>query len=277
MMSQFSSKNLLASALIVLAAALFLLNLGGYLSPAQDIVLAPLAAAQAWISERYFTVRDLLTSPRDVAALQARVTELEAENARLQDEIIVLQEQAAEVEVLSALLNYARGRPQSSYLAASVIGYDPSPFVRSITLSAGTDHGVLYGMPVVTDAGLVGRVIEASAELSRAQLISDPGLAVNVKLQESRADGVLVAQPNGELWIDLIDQDANVSVGELVLTSGLGGGFPADVPVGQVVSVRRRDFELFQRAVIQPAVDLEGVEIVLIITDFQPLEPELAP
>lgn len=275
-MSQFSSKNLLASALIVLAAALFLLNLGGYLAPAQDIVLAPLAAAQAWISERYFTVRDLLTSPRDVAALQARVAELEAENARLQDEIIVLQEQAAEVEVLSALLNYARGRPQGAYLAASVIGYDPSPFVRSITLSAGTDHGVLYGMPVVTDLGLVGRVIEASAELSRAQLITDPALAVNVKLQESRADGVLVAQPNGELWIDLIDQDANVTVGELVLTSGLGGAFPADIPIGQVVSVRRRDFELFQRAVIEPTADLDGVEIVLIITDFQPLEPEAA-
>lgn len=277
MMSQFSSKSLLASALIVLAAALFLLNLGGYLAPAQDLILAPLAAAQAWISGRYFAVRDLLTSPRDVAALQARVAELEAENARLQDQVIGLQEQAAEVEILRALLNYARSRPQGRTLTANVIGLDPSPFVRSITLSAGTNHGVLYGMPVVTDQGLVGRVIEVSGETSRVQLITDPALAVNVKLQESRADGLLVAQPNGEMWIDLIDQDAEVTPGELVLTSGLGGAFPADVPVGQVVSVRRRDFELFQRAVIEPSVDAKSVQVVLIITNFQSLEPEAGP
>lgn len=277
MMSQFSSKGLLASALVVLAAALFLLNVGGYLAPAQDLILGPLAAAQSWISERFYTVRDLLTSPRDVAALQARVAELEAENARLQDEIIVLQEQAAEVGILRALLNFARGRPESRYVTASVIGFDPSPFVRSITLSAGTDHGVLYGMPVVTDVGLVGRIVEVSAAVSRAQLITDPELAVNVKFQTSRADGVITAQPNGELWVDLIDQNIAVTPGELVLTSGLGGAFPADVPVGQVVSVRRRDFELFQRAVIEPSVDLERVEIVLVITSFQTLEPELGP
>ncbi len=276
MMSQFSSKSLLAGALIVLAAALFLLNLGGYLAPAQEVLLAPLAALQNWISERYFTVRDLLISPRDVATLQARIAELEAENSRLQDEIIVLQEQANEAEQLGALLNFARGRPERDYLAASVIGFDPSPFIRSINLSAGTDHGVLYGMPVVTDDGLVGRIIETSAQLSRAQLITDPELAVNVRLQESDADGVLVAQANGELWVDLIDQDAEVVAGELVLTSGLGGLFPDDVVVGQVLSVRRRDFELFQQAVIEPAVDLANLEIVLVITDFQAVGAEAA-
>ncbi len=276
-MSQISSKSLLAGALIVLAAALFLLNLGGYLAPARQVVLTPLSAAQRWISDRYFTVRDLLASPRDVATLQTRIAELEAENAQLKDQVIALQEQAAEAEVLGALLNYARGRPESRYLATNVIGLDPSPFIRSINLSAGTDDGVLYGMPVVTEDGLVGRVNEVSAELSNAQLLTDPALSVSVLLQDSRADGVLVAQPNGELWVDLIDQDAQVQVGELVLTSGLGGSFPADVPIGRVLSVRRRDFELFQQAVIEPAVDFDQLEIVLIITNFEPLEPAIAP
>lgn len=277
MMSQFSSKSLLAGALIVLAAALFLLNVGGYLAPAQQVVLTPLSAAQRWVSERYFTLRDLLTSPRDVATLQGRISELEAENAQLKDQVITLQEQAAEAEVLGALLNYARGRPESRYLATNVIGMDPSPFLRSVNLAAGTDDGVLYGMPVVTEEGLVGRVNEVGAELSKAQLISDPELAVSVTLQDSRAEGVLAAQPNGELWIDLIDQDAEVSVGELVLTSGLGGAFPADIPVGRVISVRRRDFELFQQAVIEPAVNFDQLQIVLIITNFQPLGPASAP
>ena len=272
MLSQFSSKTLLASALVLLSGALLILNLGGYLGPAEDVVLPPLATAQDWVSKRFFTIRDLVTSPRDVAALQFRISELEAESAQLQDRIIALQEQAAEAEVLGALLNYARSRPESRYLSTNVIGLDPSPFIRSINIGAGSDRGVLHGMPVLTDEGLVGRVTEVTAATSRVQLITDPASAVNVQLQGSRADGLLAAQPNGELWVELIDQNANVEPGELVLTSGLGGAFPADIPVGHVVSVRRRDFELFQRAVIQPTVNFDELEIVLLVTNFQLLE-----
>jgi rod shape-determining protein MreC len=82
---------------------------------------------------------------------------------------------------------------------------------------------------------------------------------------------VLAARPNGELWIDLIAQEAVVDEGELVLTSGLGGGYPADIPIGQVVSVRKRDFELFQQAVIQPTVRFDELELVLVITNFRPV------
>ena len=272
MLSQFSSKSLLASALVLLAGAVFVLNIGGYLGRVQDAALPPLAAAQDWLSQRYFTIRDLVNSPRDVATLQTRIGELEGENAQFRDQIIALEEKAAEAEVLGALLNYARTRPESRYLSTNVIGLDPSPFVRSINIGVGSDRGVLHGMPVVTDEGLVGRVTEITAGASRVQLITDPASAVNVQLQGSRADGLLAAQPNGELWVELIDQNATVEPGELVLTSGLGGAFPADIPVGHVVSVRRRDFELFQRAVIQPTVNFDDLEIVLLITNFQLLE-----
>lgn len=272
MLSQFSSKALLAGTLMLLAGAILILNLGGYLRPAQDLILPPLAAAQDWVSQRYYTISDLVTSPRDVAALQARIGELEAANAQLEDQVIGLQEQAAEAEVLGALLNYARTRPESRYLSTNVIGLDPSPFIRSINIGVGSDRGVRHGMPVVTDEGLVGRIIEVTAVTARIQLITDPASAVNVQLQGSRAEGLLSAQPNGELWVELIDQDAEVELGELVLTSGLGGTFPADIPVGRVVSVRRRDFELFQRAVIQPTVNFDGLEIVLLVTNFQRLD-----
>ncbi len=272
MLSQFSSKALLASTLVLLAGAVFILNIGGYLGPIQDAALPPLAAAQDWVSQRYFTIRDLVNSPRDVATLQTRIGELEGENEQLRDQIISLEEQAAEAEVLGALLNYARTRPESRYLSTNVIGLDPSPFVRSVNIGAGSDRGVLHGMPVVTDDGLVGRITEVTASTSRVQLITDPALAVNVQLQGSRVDGLLAAQPNGELWVELIDQNATVEPGELVLTSGLGGAFPADIPVGHVISVRRRDFELFQRAVIQPTVNFDDLEIILLITNFQRLE-----
>lgn len=267
-MSQPNARALFATALLLLAAALFILNLAGYLGPAQNVLLRPFAATQTWVAQRVNAVRDLLTSPGDVAALQQRVAELEAERARLEEEIISLREQAAEAEILSALLGYARQRPERGYQATALIGRDPSAFLQSIMIGSGSDNGIHFGMPVVTDRGLVGRVVEVFATSSRVQLITDPAFAANVKLLGSPAEGVLSAQPNGELWIELIDQDAPVEPGALVLTSGLGGGFPADIPVGQVSSVRRRDFELFQRATILPAVDFEGLEIVLVITSF---------
>jgi rod shape-determining protein MreC len=126
-------------------------------------------------------------------------------------------------------------------------------------------------MPVVSAEGLVGRVSDVYATVSRVQLITDPALAVNVKMQSTGADGVLAAELNGELRVDFIDPEEVVESGELVLTSGLGGSYPPDIPVGEVLSLRARDYELFQQAVIEPVVDFNDLRILLVITSFRPL------
>lgn len=272
-----ASPGLYGLILALLALALVALSVGGFLQPAESAALQPLSGLQSWIWTRLNAVRDLLTTPSDVAALRSRVQELESENARLQQEIIQLREQVSEAEVLSALVQYARSQPESSYLAARVISRDVSPFLRSIWIQAGSDDGLSHGMPVVTNRGLVGRVVEVFATVSRVQLITDPESTVSVRLQQSRADGVLEAQLNGELRVVMIDQDAEIREGELVLTSGIGGLFPTNVAVGQVTSVRRRDFELFQEAILQPSVEFDSLQLVLIITNFQPLPFEEAP
>ena len=269
-----ASRNLVAGILVLVSLALLVLSLSGFLASLQGMALRPMAAAQEWISVRVTTLRNLLAAPGDVVTLRQQNSGLQAEVARLQREVITLREQAAEAEILGGLLNYARSKPESRYLAANVIGRDVSPYLRSIWIGSGTDNGIARGMPVVTERGLVGRVVEAFPTAARVQLITDPQAAVNVRLQNSRADGVTVAQPNGELWMDQINQGVAVAAGELVLTSGLGGGYPADIIVGQVASVRTRDYELFQLAVLQPGVDFEALEIVLVITSFQPLPVE---
>jgi rod shape-determining protein MreC len=273
-MNQSSSRPLLAGALILAAVGLLVLSLAGTLRPAQGLALRPFAAAQSWLALRYAAIHDMLTLPRDVATLQQRNAELEAEVTSLQRQLVTLKEEAAKAEILSALLGYARTQPDNRYLAVNVIGRDISPFIRSIWIGAGTDDGVERGMPVVTESGLVGRVAEAYATVARVQLITDPAVAVNVRLQDSRADGVTVAQPNGELWVDQISQEKTPKPSELVLTSGLGGGYPPDITVGQVLSIRKRDYELFQQAVIRSNVDFANLEIVLVITSFHPLPIE---
>lgn len=270
-MSRTRSSALLALTLVLIAAGLLVLNIAGYLGPAEGLALRPVGAVQGWLAARVAALRSLVTAPGDVLALRQENEQLQAQLSQLEQEVIALREQAAEAEILSALLGYARSQPDSRYLATNVIGRDVSPFIRSLWISSGSDAGLTRGMAVVTERGLVGRLVEVFATVARVQLITDPSTEVNVQFQTSRADGALRAQVNGELWVDLIDQAAEVAPGELVLTSGLGGAYPPEVPVGSVLTVRQRDFELFQQAVIQPTVDFESLEIVLVITNFQPL------
>lgn len=270
-MRTLRSRGVYAGILLLVAAGLMLLSLSGLLRPAQGLALRPIEVVQSWLSSRYLTIRDSLTAPRDVATLRQQNSDLQAQVAALQREIISLREKAAQADILGALLNYARTQPENRYLATNVVGRDASPFLRSIWIASGSDDKVERGMPVVTESGLVGRVSDVYATMSRVQVITDPQAAVNIRLQNSRADGVTSAQPNGELRVEQINQAANVVPNELVLTSGLGGGYPPDIIIGQVLSVRRRDYELFQQAVIRPAVDFENLEIVLVITSFHAL------
>ena len=270
-MRRFPPRLLVVSILLIIALSVLILNLSGFLQPVQNLVARPIITVQSWFALRFSALRDVLSSPRDMATLRNEVNRLEAENALLQQEIISLREQAAEVDVLAALLNYARAQPQNRYLATNVIGRDVSPFIRSILIEGGSDAGISRGMPVVTSRGLIGRVVEVFATYSRVQLVTDPEIVVNIKFQESRTEGVLTAQLNGELVVDLIDLNAELAQGELVLTSGLGGKYPADIPVGRILSIHHRDYNLFQQTTIQSSVEFDRLNIVLVITNFRPL------
>ena len=264
-------RSLQTVVIILVAVGLIALALGGYFTPVSNWFTLMTVNAQSWISDRYMAVVDFLTVPRDVASLRQRNAELEAEVARLQTQVIDLQQQVTETNILSALLDFARANPEYSYKAASVIGRDPSPFLHYVIVNVGSNEGILPGMPVVTDKGLVGRVDAVISEAARVQLVTDSASAVNVRMQASNTEARLVGSITGDLSLDMIPQDANIQVGDVVLTSGLGGTYPANILVGQVVSVRKLQSELFQLAAIQPNVDYNKLQFVLIITNFKPV------
>ena len=265
-------RSLQTAVIVLVAIGLVVLALGGYLNPVTNWFTRITVNAQAWISGRYMAIADFLTVPRDVASLRQRNAELEADVARLQTQVIDLQQQVTETNILSALVDFARANPEYSYKAASVIGRDPSPFLRYVIINVGSNEGVLPGMPVVTDKGLVGRVDAVISEAARVQLVTDAASAVNVRLQASNTEAMLVGSTTGDLSLDMIPQDANIQVGDVVLTSGLGGNYPANILVGQVVSIRKLQSELFQQAAIQPNVDFSQLQFVLIITTFKPVD-----
>ncbi len=251
-----------------------------------QVVLAPLQrAATALVTG----IGDLSQTVRQVRELRARVAELEEQVNALTIENVRLREYEAEVVQLRGLLGFVEANPTWAFLGADVVGrsacinapcgdvvgQEPNPYLRYITINVGQADGVAVGMPVVTGgAVLVGRVAETGLHTSKVQLITDPGSNVAAILQRSRATGLVVGQPDGSLRMIYIPQEDTVQVGDVVLTSGLGGAFPRGLVLGQVSQVVKQDFALFQEAVIHPAVDYRRVELTLVITLFQPLVQE---
>lgn len=248
------------------------LALGGYFGGASSTATNTLINVQDWFSSRFVALQEILTAPRDITTLRQQNSELEDEVANLQAQVIQLQQQVGETQLLAALVDFSRARPENTYKAAAVIGRDPSPFLHYVIINRGSNDGILRGMPVVTDQGLVGRVDAVIADAARVQLITDSVSRVNVRLQNAEEEASLIGSVTGDVTLELIPQDANIETGDLVLTSGLGGGYPPDLIVGQIVNIRARDFDLFQRATVQPVVDFNRLQIVLVIVNFKPVD-----
>lgn len=259
---------------LLLFIGLIVLSLSGYMAEVLGTATNPLVSLQSWLSTRYVALYEFFTAPRDVMSLRQENAELTNAVAQLQKQVIELEEQLREADVYYALLDFARSNPENQYIAASVIGRDPSPFMGYIILDHGTNNGVRRDMPVVTEQGLVGRVDAVTANACRVQLISDPGFNVNVRTQETRAEGLIVGSITGELELQMVTQDRQLTPGDLVLTSGLGGKFPSDVLVGKIETVIKRENALFQSASVQSTVDFRNLRVVLLIRNFEPVEIE---
>lgn len=266
------SRSAQTTILFLLVIGILALALGGYFGFISTGFNNVLVTSQSWISSRFLAIQDFLTVPRDVIALRQQNSALQSDMARLQAQVVQLQQQVAETQALAALVNFSRSNPENSYAAASVIGRDPSPFLHYIIIDRGSNDGIRRGMPVVTDQGLVGRIDAVISNAARVQLITDPASVINVRLEKTGKEAQLIGTISGDLSLDLIPQDVLIQAGDVVLTSGLGGGYPTDLIVGQVLTVRKQDSDLFQEASIQPIVDFTQLKIVLIITDFRPVD-----
>lgn len=277
-----NSRSLQTTIIFLVVGGILVLAFSGALGSASRGVTSVLVDVQTWISTRFLGFQDFVTAPRDIVTLRARNAELEAQVSQLQAQLIELQQRVNETEILAALVDFSRSNPESTYKAASVIGRDPSPFLHYIIINRGSNDDIRRGMPVVTNQGLVGRIDAVIADAARVQLITDPGSSVNVYLQNADTNAVLYGSVTGDVSLDLISQNVAIESGDLILTSGLGGGYPADLIIGQVVTIQSLEFELFQQATVQAAVDFSRLEIVLVITNFRPvniapLEPVVTP
>jgi len=256
--------------MLLLAIGLIVASRTGVLAPLENVLATPLNAAAGAFQQVALRLSLGLGDLADFQSLQQRNAELEEALARLQAEVVDLREINNDYGRLAQLLDYTTNAQNQEFVTADVIAVDQTSALRSIAINRGTRDGIAIGVPVVTPQGLVGRIIEVGANASRVLLITDLSSYVSARLQTTRAEGTVNGQVSGNLLMTFIPLGEDVREGDIVLTSGLGGNFPPDLVIGQVTSTRQA--ELFQEAQVRSLINFDTLEIVLVMTNFQPID-----
>jgi rod shape-determining protein MreC len=206
------------------------------------------------------------TTYRDWKNVRAENLRLREENQRLRLEALAVSETAEENRRLRRLLDL-RSRLPMQTLAGEVIGREWGGWVRSLTVNRGRADDVQRLTAVISPDGLVGRVVDVRPGASVVQVLTDPASTVGAHAVRSRTPGVVEGEPRGTLRFKYMARDGTgLQVGDLVVTSGLGGVFPRGIPIGRVKAIEDRGAALFSYATLEPAVDFARLDEVLLVT-----------
>lgn len=234
-----------------------------------------LRPAQAWLDSVGRDISDAVTAVGEFDRIRKENDALREENERLRNENRQAEELRRQNDLLTALLQLRNGF-EFDMVAAVVIARESSEFRRIVTLDRGTVDGVSIGDVVVAAGGaLAGRVIEVGSNFARILLISDAESVVIGQLITSGATGEVSGGLGGALVMENVDAAVSVAAGEEITTAGieLAGGlrspFPKGLIIGRVIDVDRDANEVVQTAYLEPAADLDRLEFVFVILDYE--------
>jgi rod shape-determining protein MreC len=214
--------------------------------------MAPMFAA---VSAPVATISNGIDNIRDLASLREENVRLREENVRLLRWQSVARKLEAENKNLRSLLNVVQpGGPR--FVTARVIADSGGVFAHSLILNAGQPDGVRKGLPVMTGAGLIGRITDVGRHSSRVLLLTDLNSRIPVLIESTRSRGILAGTNTDRPRLLHLPPGAKVSPGLRIVTSGHGGVFPPGLPVGVVASVTEGGIQ------VQPYMNPERIEFV---------------
>lgn len=229
-----------------------------------NTVATPVRMVGAVVATPFNAIGNVFTN---LSAPQETLSELKKQNEELTSELAQLTEAQKTAERLESLLGL-----QSTYnlqsTAARIIGTTGDAWSQTVTIDKGSANGFEIGMPVCNSGGVIGQIIEVSAATSTVRLINDENSGISAMVQSTRAQGILQGQPDGTLMLSYVPADADVKVGDVVITSGLGGRFPKGLPLGTVSSVSRAANATYYTIVVRAISTAESNEEVLVITSL---------
>ncbi|MCK5922793.1 MAG: rod shape-determining protein MreC [Methylococcales bacterium] len=272
----------LFSILMGIGLLLMLLDNSGRLGSTFDFIRDPLTPLLSFSSNQGDAIAAARQGPANLEEADQIIANLAQRLEQLETQSQSISELTAENERLRALLNLSATTPQIEMITADVIGAGPNTFFQDVILNKGREAGFTVGMPVITPQGLVGQIFRLTGNSTQVVLITDGLSSVPARLSQSRATGIIQGgDPGGFLVLNWIPLEAEITIGELVVSSGLidesyegvvTNRFPEGIAIGRIVEVERGEAALFQRAIVQPIVNVNALEDVQVITNFTPVD-----
>jgi len=228
-------------------------------APVQRVVSAPVDGARDFFSNYV----DLIGAKAENRRLRRRIAEVESENLQFR-EALVTSGHLARVASM-------RDEIEIPLLPAEVVGIDVAPWFRSVLVDRGEEHGVRPGYPVITYDGVVGSVTATSAHAAKTMLILDRQSSIDAVVQRSRARGVVRGVGRDQLEFEFVVRESDVTTGDEIVTSGLGGMYPKGLRIGRISELRDAGGRLTKIAIVEPAVDLGRLEQVFVMLRRGPI------
>jgi rod shape-determining protein MreC len=239
--------------LVVLSAGIMALDRTGLSNPVAGQVARVFTPFESLSS----TVMDLSYIRKENRLLRARLMDEAREND-------LLREESGEIQRLRGLLEFQEAYP-GTLCACRVVRELGRRMGGGIILDKGTASGVERNMTVISPDGLVGRVINVAHDACYVKRLVDPGYRVSARALRSRAAGILGTQTAGKTIMEWVSPDAEVSVGDTVLTSGLGSATPKGIMLGRVTAVHKMPKKFSLSVEVEPFVDFDRLEEVFLI------------
>jgi len=251
----------------ILSFLIFGASKTGLLNPLDSFFKTIFSPVQALTYQTFTKVTDF--------GQNSQILMLKAQNLILTQKLVDQTKLIADNEALRDQFQTASPR-SANLVEADVVGapgFVPGlSFPETLILDIGTNDGVRVGDAVVYKNNLVGKITQASANLSSATLVTNSSSQFIAKTLETGASGVAKGQGGGEIILDNVVLSDNLKKGDLVLTTGAinlqNSGFPPDLTVGKIISISKNPSDLFQKAEIQPLIDFTNLQKVFVVVNY---------
>ena len=268
----FGFKVLAAIALVLVGVMIYAASTGGMAtipSMISGAILTPLQSAASAVSDGLNSFAGMFGSSTE---LQKQIDELQAELNDYRNKQVELDALREQNEWLKEYLNIIEQDNDYQFADARVIAIDPPDKYNNFTISAGTLSGISVNDPVITPEGLVGVVYETGLNYSKVRSILDPETQVSATVSRTRNNGVtggtLSLAQEGKLKLGFLSRDGGAEAGDMVITSGMGGIYPAGLLIGEIEEVLPESDGMTLYGVVKPYADLSRLSQVLVITEF---------
>lgn len=230
-------------------------------------IVSPIGSA---FTKVFRPIKDGFVNLWHLPSLSKEKRDMQKELADLRRESRESEEIEAELEELKKLLRWTEENPEVETIGADIVAQSPDNWQRLMIVNKGSSSGVRKYMSVVTNEGLVGRIISAGSRSSVVQLVTDSRSGVGARDIRNRETGIVEGRNEELIRFVPMNEEAKVQVGDVVETSGLGGTCPPGIAIGKVVSVKKRTKGLAKLVEVRPYVRFSRLDQVLIIIMPEP-------